>query len=191
MTKSTPSSAAQPPPALPPPRAGEPHRLPVHRLQVALAAHVTQLLPVRVVGQRHHHVRARAQELAMQLTHGVRVVEYHLGHERARLDVAAPLQLEDVALGAEHRARTLILQPVHDRRAHATLQLTHETHPFRDPPAPGRREAPDVVHGALLQRELGQHPAYPGRELAAGWRTAYSGVSIWAACRALLRRSCG
>ena len=53
--------------------AGYPHGGAVHRLQVALAAHVTQLLPVRVVGQRHHHVRARAQELAVQLAHRVRV----------------------------------------------------------------------------------------------------------------------
>src|SRR5690349_12267247 len=155
VLQTSPASSASPHPA------GQPHRLPVHRLQVALAAHVTQLLPVRVVGQRHHHVRARAQELAMQLTHGVRVVEYHLGHERARLDVAAPLQLEDVALGAEYWPGR---QPVHDRRAHAPLQFTHETTPSANPP------------------NL--------RDLAGGWRTAYSGVSIWAAGRALLRRSC-
>ena len=67
----------------------------------------------------------------MQLAHGVRVVEHHLGHERARLDVAAPLQLEDVALGAEHRPGR---QPVHDRRAHAPLQLTHEATPSETPP---------------------------------------------------------
>src|SRR5438132_1457087 len=82
--------------------AGDAHRLAVHRLQVALTADVPQLLPVRVVGERDHHVRARAQELPVQLAHRVGEVENHLGHERARLDVTASFQLEDVALSAEH-----------------------------------------------------------------------------------------
>jgi len=62
-----------------------------------------------------HHVRPRPQELPVQLAHRVREVEHHLGDERARLDVAAPLQLEDVPLSAEHRAGP---QPVHDRQWH-------------------------------------------------------------------------
>ena len=40
----------------------------------------------------------------MQLPQRVGFVEDHLGHVRAGLDVAAALQLEDVALGADHRA---------------------------------------------------------------------------------------
>ena len=40
----------------------------------------------------------------MQLAHRVGVVEDHLGHERAGLDVAAALELEDVALGADDDA---------------------------------------------------------------------------------------
>src|ERR1039458_8322252 len=43
--------------------AGDPDRVPVHRFQGALAADGPQLLPMRVVGERDHHLRARAQEL--------------------------------------------------------------------------------------------------------------------------------
>jgi hypothetical protein len=32
------------------------------------------------------------------------MVEDGLGHERARLHVAAPLELEEITLGADHRA---------------------------------------------------------------------------------------
>ena len=54
---------------------------------------------------------ARAQELAMQLAQRVGRVEDHLGDERAGLDVAAALELEDVALGAEDDAvRETLLQ---------------------------------------------------------------------------------
>ena len=40
----------------------------------------------------------------MQLTHRAGKVEHDLGHVRASLDVTAALQLEDIALGPEHRA---------------------------------------------------------------------------------------
>ena len=71
--------------------AGDPHGLAVHRLEVVGAADVLELLAVRVVGERDHHVRARAQELAMQLAQRVGRVEDHFRHERAGLDVAAAL----------------------------------------------------------------------------------------------------
>ena len=45
-----------------------------------------------------------AQELPVQLAHRAGEVEHDLGHVRARLDVTAALQLEDVALGPEHHA---------------------------------------------------------------------------------------
>jgi hypothetical protein len=83
---------------------GDPHRLAVHGLQVAVTAHIGELLPVRVVGQRHHDVGAGPQELPVQLADGVRLIQDDFGNERARLDVAAPLELEDVALGADHDA---------------------------------------------------------------------------------------
>ena len=56
---------------------------------------------MRVIGQRHHHVGARAQQLAVQLAQRSRLVEDHLGDERAGLHVTAALELEHVALGAE------------------------------------------------------------------------------------------
>src|SRR5919199_357162 len=68
------------------------------------APDIAQLLAVRVVRERDHHVRSRAQELAVQLADRLRLVEDHLGHIGAGLDVAAPLQLEDVALGADDDA---------------------------------------------------------------------------------------
>ena len=44
-----------------------------------------------------------AQELAVQLPQRIRRVEDDLGYVRAGLDVAASLELEDVALGTDHR----------------------------------------------------------------------------------------
>src|ERR1035437_2656900 len=41
---------------------------------------------------------------------------------------------------------------------------------------PGGREAPDVVNGALLNGELRQHPAHPGRELVSGAAPPDAGV---------------
>ncbi len=38
----------------------------------------------------------------MQLRDHLRMFEHDLGHERAGLQVAAALELEDVALGADH-----------------------------------------------------------------------------------------
>ena len=50
----------------------------------------------------------------MQLPERVGLVEDHLGHVGARLDVAAPLELEDVALGADDDAvsETLLEGPL-------------------------------------------------------------------------------
>ena len=62
------------------------------------------LLAVAVVGERDHDLGAGAQELAVQLADGVREVEHDLRHVRAALQVAAALELEQVALGAEHDA---------------------------------------------------------------------------------------
>src|SRR4029079_5972138 len=47
----------------------------------------------------------RVHELAVELGHLLRVLEDDLGDERPRLHVAAPLELEEVGLGAYHRAQ--------------------------------------------------------------------------------------
>ena len=79
-------------------------RAAVDRLEVALAADDAQLLAMRVVGERLDDVRARVDEVAMELRHDLRMLEHDLGHERAGLQVAAPLELEDVAFGADDGA---------------------------------------------------------------------------------------
>ena len=64
-------------------------------------------------------------ELAVQLRDDLGVLEDDLGHERARLQVATALELEQVALGAQDRAlRQALQQPSSVRRVelvgHAT-----------------------------------------------------------------------
>ena len=60
--------------------------------------------PVAVVGEGLDHVGARVHELAVQLLDDLGVVQDDLGDERPRLEVPAPLALEEVALGADHGA---------------------------------------------------------------------------------------
>jgi hypothetical protein len=43
-------------------------------------------------------------ELPVELRDELRVLQDDLGHERAGLEVPAALELEEVALGADHRA---------------------------------------------------------------------------------------
>ena len=54
-----------------------------------------------VVSERLDHVGAGADELAVELAHRLWGVEHHLRHIRPRLEAAAPLQLEQIALGAD------------------------------------------------------------------------------------------
>ena len=81
----------------------EPERVAVQRLEVALAADLAHLLAVTVVRERHHHLRAGAEELPVQLAHRVRKIEHDLGDVRPALQVATALELEQVALCAQHR----------------------------------------------------------------------------------------
>ena len=79
-------------------------RLAVERLEQVLLADHLQLLAVPVVGERLDDVGSRPHELDVQLAHDVRVLEHDLGDEAARLEIAPPLELEQVALGADDRA---------------------------------------------------------------------------------------
>ena len=63
-----------------------------------------QFLAVAVVRERLDDVAAGAHELPVELRHDVGVVQHHLGHVRAGLQVAPPFELEQVALRAEDRA---------------------------------------------------------------------------------------
>ncbi len=80
---------------------GELERAAVERLEQVLLADQPQLLAVPVVGEGLDDVRAGVDELAMQPLDELRVVEHDLGDERAGLQVAAPLALEQVALRAD------------------------------------------------------------------------------------------
>ena len=140
---------------------GDPDRLAVHLLEVVAAPDVAQLVAVGVVGQRDHHVRPGAQELAVQLAQRVGLVEDHLGDERAGLDVAAALELEDVALGAEDDAVSeTLLQGPRATDGPSVVLPSFEA---------GRVEAGDVVDGAALRRasSASTRPTH-GRELVAG-----------------------
>jgi hypothetical protein len=59
---------------------------------------------VAVIRERDHHLGPGAQELAVELGDRLGAVEDDLGDVRAALQIAAPLELEQVALGAENDA---------------------------------------------------------------------------------------
>src|SRR5206468_2530798 len=65
---------------------------------------------MRVVSQRLDHIGARVHEIEMELTHDLRMLEHDLGHERAGLQIAAPLEFEQVAFGANDRTGVETLQ---------------------------------------------------------------------------------
>jgi hypothetical protein len=83
---------------------GDRERLPVELLEEVLLADQAHLFPVGVIREGRHDVRAGVDEISVQLRHDLGMVEHGLGHERARLHVATPLELEEIALGADHRA---------------------------------------------------------------------------------------
>ncbi len=70
--------------------------------QILFAADDAQLLAMRVIGERLDDVGARMDEVAMELRDRLRMLEHDLRHERARLQIAPPLELEDIAFGADH-----------------------------------------------------------------------------------------
>ena len=84
---------------------GDRQRLPVHLLQQVLLADHSQLFAMRVVGEGLDHVRPGMDELAVELRHEIRMLQDHLGHIRPRLQVAAPLELEEIPFGADDRPR--------------------------------------------------------------------------------------
>src|SRR3990172_2751902 len=117
MTKSAPSSAAH----LTCSRGltREAKGLAVERLEIVLAADGAELLAVAVVGEGDHDLGAGAEELAVELPHRVGEVEDYLGHVRPALQVAAALELEEVALGAEDG----VARKSFDKRAHGSASL--------------------------------------------------------------------
>ncbi len=76
----------------------------IHRLELVLAADDPQFLAMRVIGERFDDVRARVHEIAVDLRHDLGMIEHGFRHERARLHIAATLELEQIALGADDGA---------------------------------------------------------------------------------------
>ena len=154
--------------------AGDLQRLAVDLLERVLLADQPQLLAVGVVGEGLDDVRAGVHELAVQLRHQLRVLEHDLGDERARLQVAAPLELEEVALGADDRAlsraaRGIVLmafstttQRCADRNRGASPSCDDSSAPARATSAPAsssrarkRNEGPDTFSAATMRRRSG------------------------------------
>ena len=79
-----------------------------------LAADHPELLAMRVVRERLDDVGARVDEVAMQLAHDFGMLEHDLGHEGAGLQIAAALELEHIALGADHRS---LVEPFEQRQS--------------------------------------------------------------------------
>jgi hypothetical protein len=82
---------------------GDLQRLAIEAFEDLLFANDFELFAVAVIGECFDHVGAGTHELAVQLAHGSGLLEYDLGHVWPGLDVAAPLELEQIALGAEDR----------------------------------------------------------------------------------------
>ena len=76
-------------------------RVAVERLEQILLADQPQLLAMPVVGERLDDVRARVHELVVQLLDELRAIEHDLGHIGPGLEVAAALELEQIALRAQ------------------------------------------------------------------------------------------
>lgn len=68
---------------------------------------------MRVIRQRLDDVGTGMNEVAMQLRHHFRMLQHHLRHECAGLQIAATLEFEHIALRADHGA---LREPFHQRR---------------------------------------------------------------------------
>jgi hypothetical protein len=74
-----------------------------------------ELVVARVEGHRLEHLGAGAQELAVELRERLGMLDHDLGRERAGLDVAPLLELEQVAAVAEDAP---LREPLEDPLGH-------------------------------------------------------------------------
>ena len=84
---------------------GDPQRRAVQRFEQLLLADHPHLLAVPVVGEGLDDVGSGPLEVHMQGAQRLRMLESDLGDELAGREVAAALELEQEALGADHGAR--------------------------------------------------------------------------------------
>ena len=103
----------------------EAERRAVDPLEVALPVDHPHLGAMRVVGERLDDVRARVHEVPVEALHQVRMLEDHLRHERAGLEIAAALELEEIPLGADHGP---LGEPLHQPRRLLGSRLGHPLH---------------------------------------------------------------
>jgi hypothetical protein len=73
--------------------------------EVFLASDDLELGAVRVVGERFDDIRAGVDEVAVEALDQLGVLEHDLGHVGAGLQIAAALELEQIAFGADDRPR--------------------------------------------------------------------------------------
>ncbi len=128
----------------------------VDRLQILLAADHAKLLAMRVVGERLDDVGARVDEIAMELRDDLGMLEHDLGHERAGLQIAAALELEHVAFGADHGPLVEALQQGEARRSRTFMA----------------ERIPDGIEGRRISHvcacAASVFPAQPERRVCAG-----------------------
>src|SRR5271169_6949275 len=127
---------------------GDTQRLPVHRLEVTLAADHRQLLAVGVVSEGLNHVRSGMHVFPVQPGYHIGLLEDHLGYERPGLQVAAALELEQISLGADHRSGGQpIEKPTHARHLQGLIVGTTVPGKFRHRDASMKSSAQVVVIG--------------------------------------------
>jgi len=112
---------------------GRGQRLPIHRFEQVLLPDESQFFPVRVVGKCLDDVRAGVDELTMELSDEVRMLQHHFRSIGPGLQVPASFELEEVPLGADHRTS---FEPVQEAESSRDRGITHV-------PSPSFREAPD------------------------------------------------
>src|SRR5206468_11786974 len=83
-----------------------------------------ELLPVGVIGERLDHIRSRVDELAVKLADELGMLEDHLRHECAGLEVATPLEFEHIPFGANHRT---LCEALEQSAASGRLDVCHPT----------------------------------------------------------------
>ena len=105
----------------------------VHLLQRVLLADDTELLAMGVVGEGQHDVGACVQEVAVELSHDLRVLQNRLRHVGAGGEITATLDLEQIALGADDGSSR---QPFAQIRSARRCGVSHGgSSPYCYPPA--------------------------------------------------------
>ena len=96
-------------------------------------------------------------ELAMQLPDDAGVVQDDLGDERPGLEIPTPFALEEVPLGAHHRAALQHRRQIRHGSSSLLVVLAQGATPWN----PRRLKAPFLRHGALAIPRAGTQATVP------------------------------